>query len=84
MLLVRFIIQVQDQTSTLTNSCLTEIMCSTPQFTHVIDETTAVLPHVTHLVAGNTITIAVIEKKKIYLWGAGVGSQYRIPTLLKV
>jgi alpha-tubulin suppressor-like RCC1 family protein len=59
-------------------------MCSTPQFTHVIDETTAVLPHVTHLVAGNTITIAVIEKKKIYLWGAGVGSQYRIPTLLKV
>lgn len=60
-------------------------MCSTPQLTLLPeDETADVLPHITHIASGNTVTIGVVAKKKIYIWGNGVGSQYRIPTLLKV
>jgi alpha-tubulin suppressor-like RCC1 family protein len=60
-------------------------MCSTPQLTQLPnDKSPEELPHVTHLAAGNTMTIAVVAKKKIYVWGSGVGSQYRLPTLLKV
>lgn len=60
-------------------------MCSTPQLTQLPNEKSPEeLPHVTHLAAGNTMTIAVVAKKKIYVWGSGVGSQYRLPTLLKV
>jgi alpha-tubulin suppressor-like RCC1 family protein len=59
-------------------------MCSTPQLTQLPnDKSPEELPHVTHLAAGNTMTIAVIARKKIYVWGSGVGS-YRLPTLLKV
>lgn len=61
----------------------TDIMCTTPQLTLLPDEMDE-LPQVTHVAAGKTITIGVVGRKKIYIWGNGVGSQYRIPTLLKV
>lgn len=63
-------------------------MCSTPQVTllpncsHESDEN--ILLPITHIAVGTNITIACVEKKKIYIWGSGLGSQLRVPTLLKV
>lgn len=64
-----------------------DVMCSTPQLTQIpgcSQDSDDTISPITHIAIGTNLTIACVEKKKVYVWGSGLGSQLRVPTPLKV